>query len=343
MDGQHSARPSVGRILKIAAVALILLLLLAFVVLQFLFRWSINQYYENSTPAFEIPGIYEGFVPQGFDYDGQNGLFIVSGYMNGDGASPVYLVEEDGDIRSRLTLTTHKGEPYTGHSGGIAVHGDYVYVAGGRGGYFYVYHYADFLAAGDEAVIECVGRFSTKVSDDDYVAVSFISDSDTHLWVGEFYDTDGYETLDSHKLYSPSGDWQQALAVGFAFDENAEFGISPTPDIAYSLPDKVQGMCFDGGTVYLSTSRGFNTSHIYAYDAPKSHLISRITVLETDVALYFLDSNTAFEIKAPPMAEEIVVLGGRLYIMSEFASGKYILGRFFGGETCYSTNLSKYR
>lgn len=340
----RSRGQKIGRILTYIILTPVVLAIFAYILIQLFYRLPYTPYYENSAAEFDIPGIREGFVPQGFDYDEENSLFIVSGYMNEKAPSPVYILDRSGSIKKRLTLLTDKGEAYTGHSGGIAVHGDYVYLAGGRSGYFYVYDYSDLLTAYDGDAVACLGKFSTKKSADDYIAVSFIADSDTHLWIGEFYDKDGYETAESHKMYTWGSEYHQALAVTFAFDENAEFGISPTPDAAYSIPDKVQGMAFNGGDILLSTSRGFASSYIYIYGTDVMYYEHSYNVLETEVKLFALDSRALVgKIMAPPMAEEIAVVDGRLYIMNEFASDKYLLGRLTGADKCYSTLLSKYR
>lgn len=340
----RSRRYTVERVLLGILLTPVILAIIAFLLVQLFFRLPYNEYYKNSSAEFDIPGIREGFVPQGFDYDEGRALFIVSGYMKEKAPSPVYIFDRSGSVNKRLTLLTDKGEAYTGHSGGIAVHGDYVYLAGGRGGYFYVYDYTDFLRAHDGDEIECLGKFSTKKSADDYVAVSFIADSDTHLWIGEFYYGEDYETLDSHKMYTWGGEYHQALAVTFAFDENAEFGISPTPDAAYSLPDKVQGIAFNGSDILLSTSYSIDASRIYIHSTDVMYYEHAYNVLGTQVKLFALDSRSLVgEIKAPPMAEEIAVIDGRLYIMNESASDKYLFGRFTGMEKCCSTPLSKYR
>ena len=41
------------------------------------------------------------------------------------------------------------------------------------------------------------------------------------------------------------------------------------------------------------------------------------------------------------MAEEIIFKDGKLLIMSESASMKYIFGNFTGGRWCYATDIDK--
>ena len=45
------------------------------------------------------------------------------------------------------------------------------------------------------------------------------------------------------------------------------------------------------------------------------------------------------DLKIAPMSEEIEIVDGKLYVMCESASNKYIFGKFTGGKWCYATDL----
>ena len=118
------------------------------------------------------------------------------------------------------------------------------------------------------------------------------------------------------------------------------FGLDPVPVKAYSLPDLVQGMCFAGGKVYLSTSYAVAFSHIFVYDDAKAEAQGEIDGEKGKLPLYALDSAALVDdLKFPPMAEEIEILDGRIYTMCESASSKYIFGKLTGGKWCYATKL----
>ena len=56
-----------------------------------------------------------------------------------------------------------------------------------------------------------------------------------------------------------------------------------------------------------------------------------------NIPMIFLDSASLIsDVVAPPMAEEILVRDGRIYIMNESASNKYIFGKFTTGSHVYS-------
>ena len=162
------------------------------------------------------------------------------------------------------------------------------------------------------------------------------------IYVGEFYREANYPTPDSHKYKTAAGDSNTALILAYKLDADAEFGISPQIEAAYSTTGLVQGMCFDGsGRFCLSTSYGPAFSHIYVYNNPKRE--GNIDVLGQNVPLYALDSSClAHDIKIAPMSEEIVFVDGKLYTMCESASNKYIFGKFTSAKYCYATDLTEY-
>lgn len=321
----------------LALVGLVLLGLRAYMMLP------INDYYKASEKAFKIPGLNEDFVPQGFCYDAERGLFLASGYSAAHEASPVYIInKENGEQVGRVLLAKEDGTAFTGHSGGIAIYNDYVYIAGGSGQCLYIFSYSELLAAQDGASIRCKGKFSVKISESDYLDVSFVTVDRDRIVVGEFYYEPAYPTLDSHKITTAAGDKNNALAVEFALSPDAEFGIDSRPLRAYSIREKVQGMCFDNGKVYLSTSWGLGFSYIYEYEESKLTDEGTIRVLDHELPLLSMDSASLVgEYKIAPMSEELVMLDGEMYIMCESASSKYIFGKFTSSKWCYKTDFAK--
>lgn len=332
--------------LKVLIVVLLSLVgLVALVILGFrgYMMLPVMSYYQASEKAFQIPGLDENFIPQGFFYDEERGLFLVSGYSAEKEASPVYLLDaESGEAVGKVLLHKTNGDKFTGHSGGIARWGDYVYIAGGSGKCLYIYSYADILSAERDDAVTCLGKFSLKASDEDYLGASFVSVIGDRLVVGEFRAEPDYPYPDSHKVTTSAGDSYGGLALEFALSSNAAFGILPTPVGAYSIRDKVQGICIDDGMIYLSTSLGLSHSHIYAYEEAKLSQEGTIDIIGyRDIPLYALDSaSLVATYKAPPMAEEMVMVDGKLHIMCESASSKFLFGKLIGGKWCYRTDLS---
>ena len=318
-----------------AIVTAFLLLLLA---AREYYRLPVLNYYRASEKSFLIPGLDDAFVPQGLSYDADADLFFVTGYQKDGTASPVYTVSRTDGTTNRTPLLNEDGTSFTGHAGGLSVHGNYVYVAGGEDNCVYVFPRNGILTAPEEGV-PCLGSFETALPDGDGINVAFAAVHDGKLIVGEFYREQNYPTPESHKITTSSGDYNTALALAYEFSDDSDylFDLNPVPCEAYSLPGLVQGMCFDGETVYLSTSYGLAFSHIYAYDTSALALQGMIA----DVPLYAMDSASLTDtLKLPPMSEEIEVLDGRLYTMCESASQKYFFGKLTGGAWCYATPLT---
>lgn len=330
-------------ILTVLAVLLALVLLVLLGAIAY-FRLSVLPYYSASEPTFAIPGLSDGFIPQGIHYDAKEGCFLVTGYMQKGGASPVYLVDKSsGELRKAVVLLQEDGTEFDGHTGGIGQYGDYVYLAGSSDHCLYVYSYAEMLSASDGGGVTCKGAFSIEAGENDYIRVSCLTVSGDRLVVGEFFRDGSHKTQTTHKLTTKGGAYNQALAVEYRLSEDAPFGIEPTPVKAYSLPDQVQGICFADGKLYLSTSYGASFSHLLAYEESKLHDEGELTLLGATVPLYSMDETVQlFSRKIAPMSEEIEIVDGKLYVMCESASKKYLFGNLIGARRCYATDLSEW-
>lgn len=306
------------------------------------FRFPLSNYYKASEKAFLIPGLKDNFVPQGLYYNEEDKTFLVSGY-NTKSASSVYLVNEAGESK-RINLAYEGGSAFGRHAGGVAVYQDWVYVAGSSAHAVFIYSYSEMKNAQNGASVKALGRFSLENPDDenDYISVSALTVANGFLVVNEFHYDDGYEGLDSHNYVTQKGDKHGGVAVFYELDQNLPFGINPNMIKAFSICDKVQGMAFHNGKIYCSTSLGFAFSEIYVYNEYSLKQESFMTLLGKKVPLYALDSSCLRSFfKAPPMAEGMVVVDNKLYIMSEFACNKYILGKFTSAKWCYAKDLSK--
>lgn len=309
------------------------------------FKLSVRKYYKASEKAFVIPGLSDGFVPQGLHFDEESGNFFITGYRVNGGASPIYLVEkESGKTKKEVKLLNADGTAFTGHAGGIAVFGDFVYVAGGEKHCLFVYSYKEILTANNKAGVKALGRFETNVSKDDYVAPAFVTVYENYLILGEYHDIKHYPTPPSHKITTKSGDYNEALGLVYEFssDEGSVYGLKTVPLAALSIPDCVQGMCFYEGKAYFSTSWGLRFSEIFVHGADKAERQADISLLGIQIPLYAFDlASYERTIKIAPMAEEIVFVDGKMYVMCESASDKYIFGKFISAKWCYKTDVDK--
>ena len=332
------------KILLSILIGLVTFAALVLLVFRGVMRVPVMSYYSASEKAFVIPGLDESFVPQGFHYDEENGYFLVSGYSAvSDKPSTVYVLNaENGDIVGKALLHKEDDAAFTGHSGGIARSGDYVYIAGGSGRCLYVFSYSEILAAGNGGAVNRLGKFSLKYSDEDYQGSSFVTVAGDRLIVGEYRTETDYSYPDSHKVTTSAGDFHGGLAMEFALDPNGPYGISANPTKVFSIRDYVQGIWVEDGKIYLSTSHGLTHSLIYVYDEAKAVDEGTIQIIGRTLPLYSLDSaSLEATYQIAPMSEELFMKDGKLYIMCESACSKYIFGKFIGGQWCYRTDLSR--
>lgn len=286
--------------------------------------WYVS-FFMNAESEFLVPGLDAPFVQQGFDYLADREVYLTCGYMDNRTASRIYIRDAQGDT-TYVTVKNADGSDYLGHSGGICHSGDYVYVAADGG--LEVLRLADVLDGGDATII---GWVETGFD------VSNCSVYNGYLFAGEFYREKSHETQDSHRQTSPDGTQNPALIVAYPLEEGAPYGVSTTPAAAVSAPGKLQGFCFTGSDeLVLSTSYGGSSSHLY-YHRISTDYVGTITLNGSEIPLLYLDGTTlTHEVKLPPMAEEILCRDGRVYIMCESASNKYIFGKFIRGYQVYS-------
>jgi len=307
-------------ILNAVAITVILLIFLHLGVTA----WYVS-FFMDARGEFLVPGLDTSFVQQGFDYVTGEDVYLVSGYMDNQSPSRIYIRDAQGETRF-VSLKNKDGSDYLDHSGGICHNGEYVYVAADGG--FGVLELTDVLDGGEATVI---GRIETGFD------VSCCTVYNGHLLGGEFYRDGSHETDPSHRQTTPNGTWNPALIVAYPLDEGTLFGVSATPVGAISAPGLVQGFCFTStNELVLSTSYGMKSSHLY-YHTLNTANAGAIELGGVEVPLIYLDETTlTHEVKLPPMSEEILCRDGAVYIMNESASNKYIFGKFIRGYQVFS-------
>ena len=75
------------KITLIAIISFVVVLLSA--VLIYYFGETFPEYGKISKAEFSIPGLKDGFVPQGFEYDENSNSYFISGYMSDESASRI--------------------------------------------------------------------------------------------------------------------------------------------------------------------------------------------------------------------------------------------------------------
>lgn len=309
-------------LIALAAVCLPLLLFTAW------FRTHYHVFFGSAQPAFTVPGLSDRFVPQGIEVCG-NGAFLLSGYIANTGSARIYYVGADGSSRA-IRICDKNGTTLVSHAGGICTNGPYTYLAGGNGK-CYVLSSADLFApASRESNI--LGTIETDN------AASFCYLEGGHLFLGE-YEYGRFRTAASHHITTPSGDVNTAVILSYELDGNQIYGVWQTPDAAYSIPERIQGMSFtDDGRVVLSASSFQDSSQLFFYDYSKVADGARGIFWSgrTPVSLYYLDSACCTNIvPMPPYSEETVFSNGWLYVLFESASSRFQFGKLIGGQYVY--------
>lgn len=338
------------------AVITVLIVLVALVAIVFIgariyFRAPVSSYYKASEKAFVIPGLMDNMVPQGFDYISSVDMYLICGYQKDVSPSRVYRVDrKSGKDEGYVIMGDENGNGIKPHAGGLASHGEYLFVAGDEDAKINVYKLSDVLSAKSGDTVKKLGEFKT-VYADCKINVAWICFAEDRMIVGEFYRDPNYMTDESHWVTTDAGEENRAIAMAYKFGngKGTSFGISEVPCEMYSIPGLVQGMTVKDGKIWISQSYGTAKSTIRCYDISgskpvtfKMKLYSGRAEADIVVPVYAFDSSTQVSsFDAPPMAEEIVFVDGKLLIMCESASMKYFFGNLTGGRWCYATDVSK--
>ncbi len=322
------------RITLITVVALMLLVICLLAGVKLGERILFAGFYFNASTEFKTPGVSDGFIQQGFDYVEEKEVYLTSGYMKDGSSSRVYITSKDGKTLGFTKLRNQTGGRNDTHAGGIAHYGEFVYVCNGSGSNGIEVFRLDDIMSKDEA--RCIGTIDLGIAP----AFVYVDKANNTLYSGNFHkDETVYLSPEEYKMTTPAGDSNTALIGAYDLDPNAKatFGVKDeNAERVYSIPSKVQGMLITpDNKLVLTTSWGVSKSHLLIYDFAEINESTDKTTraLGYTVPLYFVDSSSLVkDVKAPPMAEEVVYMDGKIYIMNESASSKYIFGKFTSGN-----------
>ncbi len=289
-----------------------------------------SDYYGIKTDLCENPGLSDGFVCQGICAYEEGGKIFVSGYMNDDSPSRIYITDKE-DNSYYVKLAKPNGDEFTGHAGGIAVYGDTVYVA--NSGKVHLISHTDLLKAEPESTVQISDSISVNNE------ASFIYADENYIYVGEFHDGGKYVT--DHPYNTADGTYYAIVSRYPAHEmvtyDNESGEMVAMPDKVYSIRNKVQGICFTpDGKVVMSTSYGVADSVYYIYNESEA-VDSGLTLDRAPV--YYL-AKLEREIKGPAMAEGLDYYEGKIITLTESASNKYIFGKFFFANKIVALNIS---
>lgn len=297
--------------------------------LLFLMIWFWYDRYEDFDGfgrSVEIPGIDEGACPQGItnfyggkykvtqtDEEGKETTvektqtyFFISAYFK-NSPSRIYVVGNDTGYVGYVTVKNIGGESYyTGHCGGIATSGEFLWVAS-NSTVFCAKASADYQTANKNIAQEVVDKaaengeitFTDKFNANCTASFLYYYDSNTSstslsgdkLYVGEFYRSGSYETAEAHTITTPDGNQNRAFAYEYNVNtasakiDTNKTGLNcvsnsnlatefhnrvPQVQKIYSIPKEVQGFAVTSdGHIVLSQSYGLKNSTITVYDKSK--------------------------------------------------------------------------
>lgn len=287
-----------------------------------------------------IPALWSSYVPQGFDQVDED-TYLMSAYDMGEKLpSAVFVMNDDG--AQKCDLYAANGSAYVSneggvsHAGGVTHFGQYMYVANDTGNNSTFQGSLDMFLLAD--VLDGDGKATMIDSIELPCRLAYCSVYNGELYVGDFYRAGSkYLTPETEHITTPAGDQNTAVMMVYPLDEATGKPVSATPDRIYSTVKEVQGMCLtDSGKIVLSTSWGLSTSMLYVYDETTAAR-STFAFNGTDVELIYLDSaSLAQTVASPPMSEELVYRDGRVYILTESASMKYLFGKVTSGNFVHS-------
>ena len=290
------------------------------------------EFNQHSEEGFVIPGLYEGFIPQGIFYNEENDIFLISGYYKEKvQPSRVIVVDGEGNFVKSVGCISRKGNKAYGHFGGIAVYKDNVYVA--TTGVTHVLSLSEIMAAEDDGYVLILEELYTDTT------CSYVNVCDGVLYIGEFTDKTADDIKGATNIYTSKwGEKFYSRCNAFVLDENGIYGIKAdrideegnlTPDFAVTTPFKVQGMTRlpDGSFVFTASSTAITNSRVYKYkDVTKGEPDEIIEVNGVDVPLYYCDMfDKTGSYRVPTYLEEITLYkDGSVYIITESAASAYI-------------------
>lgn len=316
------------------------------------FAWSVlhvakyliyPDYYREAEVEAKIPGLNDGFRPQGVFYDEESGAYIHSG-SKGEHAV-LYVVDKNGKETEIIPLYREQDDEQSlGRGGAVVRVGDYVYVCDNENqnnsinGILYIFRYKDIMNAKDGDTLRCIGKQNTDC------AMSAMFTDGTYLYVAEFYNPGtNYSTHKTHHFITPEGNEQNAMLFAYALNTDGTLVTTPRPNtdpneepemiivpvFAISMDDHVTGFAIKDGVIMLTRGVEWKYSVLEYYYAWRE-TDSTVKVSDHDVPIYYLDSREhAKSIDLPMCAGNMTLVGDRVAITFESASKHFIIGKFF--------------
>jgi hypothetical protein len=288
-----------------------------------------KSFVERAEPAFPIPGLGLGYVPQGLTYMEELNCFAVSCYSARAGqGSVIAIVDAETRVRKKtLQLRTPSGLVFYGHAGGLAAWGTHLYLSSDAK--VYRLEAEDIVKAADGDTIQFRDFFWAGTNGSNLCVAQGC------LWVGEYYAPTPLIRIDQSHRDDASGN--RAWANGYALSESNARGVRNfkrsgeklTPKYVLSIPADVQGMgeTADGAFVMSCSRYAKQASTLLQFGSLKEILAGKpartVTVNGAERPLFVLNAKDAKRHIMPPMSEGITLYNDKLCVLFESAAESY--------------------
>lgn len=276
------------------------------------------------TSSVTIPGLSEGFVPQGICRVPGCDWLLFSGYQD-DGIQPSPLIAVDaktGVIVRQARLRNVDGTVFNLHSGGVTATEKTIYVSVANK--LFAMPVETFVGLPTDRLVDCSFTHEIAVP----CRASYCGIADGVLWVGEFEygnkfqtDPDHHSTVDGEKLTG----WICGYDLCSGEPREPAEGIA-IPDYVLRTTDRIQGMTILDGRIWLSQSYGrLDDSHLLVYDDPRGGSPDdQIGFGERKVPAWNLSKRVRVKVfEAPPMTENLCVDDGTILVVFESGAKKF--------------------
>lgn len=286
-----------------------------------------NSFTSIAKKTFIIPGLNEGFVPQGLTFCESLNSFMISGYSSLTGEAYIITINAaNGKMNGEYKIIKKDGNVFCGHNGGIASYGKNIYITDGYMLCCISLH--DFNTSSQ----------SVNIKDEILLpsSASYISIYDGYLWAGNFYHKSFGNKYDFSAVDKYEKEYRTVI-FAYRLDNSYNCGLRTYKDtypkmaepyLAIYAPNEVQGLAFsENGDIHLSCSYGryvMSSQLLYKYP-PKKECTATINLGNKNIPAWFLNNDSLINaVYAQPMSEGVVIRNGKTYIIFESAAKKYV-------------------
>ena len=283
--------------------------------------------------------------------------YVLLSYYPKNSSQPSQIVVIDRKTAKpvkRFPLYKSNGNAYTGHAGGIAVAGKYLWVASGN----------KIFGFSVQDIIDFIGNTTTKASAvkglpkslDNLPAkkltalktysvdskASYVSFDGKYIWVGDFTKSSAsdYKPVKHHKVMGRNC-WIAGYLVDFkgyptskteyTYKSGNDKITVHKPDAVIAMRESVQGMAICGKYVALTTSYGAANSKLAIYNNPLDTDSTKVTYKPEGQSKSFSvkaweladKKNWVNTVKLAAGAEDLEYDGENLYVTFECSSKNY--------------------